>query len=72
MVMACQSLYNFNQQAYEQLAEFEAISKKRLIESPILHADETGSTLTVKTTGYTAHPMQWTHFFLMPDEEPWP
>jgi hypothetical protein len=38
------SLYNFHQQAYEQLGEFETISKERLIASPIIHADKTGTT----------------------------
>ena len=42
------SLYNFNQQAYEQLAAFEAISKERLVASPILHADETGININLK------------------------
>ncbi len=36
------SLYNFNKQAYEQLAKFEAICKENLVVSPSIHADETG------------------------------
>ena len=62
------SLYNFNRQAYEQLAEFKAISKDRLITVPCLHADETG--INIKrcteprmTSGHT--------FFRMPDVERW-
>ncbi len=58
------SLFNFNQQAYEQLAAFEAISKERLIASPILHADETG--ININGKGHWLHSAsnaQWTHFF---------
>jgi transposase len=58
------SLYNFNRQAYEQLAEFEAISKENLIASPILHADETG--ININGKGHWLHSAsneQWTHFF---------
>ena len=58
------SLYNFNQQAYEQLAAFEAISKERLVASPILHADETG--ININGKGHWLHSAsnaQWTHFF---------
>jgi hypothetical protein len=33
------SIYNFNQQAYEQLAEFETISKANLVAPPCLHVD---------------------------------
>jgi transposase len=58
------SLYNFNQQAYEQLAAFEAISKEKLIASPILHADETG--ININGKGHWLHSAsneQWTHFF---------
>ncbi len=36
------SIYNFNKQAYEQLAKFELISKERLINSACLNVDETG------------------------------
>lgn len=36
------SIYNFNKQAYEQLAEFETISKEHLVASPCINADETG------------------------------
>ncbi len=36
------SIYNFNRQAYDALADFEAISKQKLIESSLAHVDETG------------------------------
>lgn len=58
------SLFNFNKQAYEQLSDFEAISKQRLIASPCLHADETG--ININGKGHWLHSAsndQWTHFF---------
>jgi transposase len=58
------SLYNFNLQAYEHLAEFEAISKEKLVASPILHADETD--ININGKGHWLHSAsnaQWTHFF---------
>ena len=57
-------LFNFNQQAYEQLAEFEMISQQKLVASPILHADETG--ININGKGHWLHSAsneQWTHFF---------
>lgn len=36
------SLYNFNQEAYERLENFDQWVRKRLASSSILHADETG------------------------------
>ena len=36
------SIFNFNKEAYERLEAFEAWSKKRLIASALVHADETG------------------------------
>ncbi len=36
------SLFNFNQEAYGLLAEFEAIAKNKLMNGPQLHVDETG------------------------------
>ena len=67
------SLYNFNLQAYEHLAEFEAISKEKRVVSLFSMPMKRVSILTVKATGYTAHPMRNGHtFFLIPDEAPWP
>lgn len=58
------SLFNFNKQAYEQLSDFEAISKERLIVSPCLHADETGININGKRHWlHSASNDQWTHFF---------
>lgn len=36
------SVFNFNQQAFELLAQFEQKLISRLLASPLLHADETG------------------------------
>ncbi|MBT3811947.1 MAG: transposase [Gammaproteobacteria bacterium] len=58
------SIYNFNKQAYEQLAEFEAISKEHLVGSPCIHADETGINITGKRHWLNGTSNdQWTHFF---------
>ena len=35
------SIYNFNQQAYDSLEQFEALAKRNLAESSLAHADET-------------------------------
>jgi len=58
------SIYHFNRQAYEQLAEFETISKERLLASFCLHVDETG--ININGKGHWLHSAsngQWTHFF---------
>ena len=58
------SFYNFNQQAYEQLAEFEMICKENLVASTCLHADETGININGKRHWlHGASNDQWTHFF---------
>ncbi len=58
------SIYNFNQQAYDQLAEFEAISKDKLVASPCIHADETGININGKGQWlHSASNELWTHFF---------
>ena len=58
------SIYNFNKQAYEQLADFEIISKDKLVASACVHADETG--ININGKGHWLHSAstdQWTHFF---------
>ena len=58
------SIYNFNKQAYEQLAVFESISKENLVVSPCLHADETG--ININGKGHWLHSAsndEWTHFY---------
>jgi transposase len=36
------TIYNFNEDAYHRLETFESIVKSKLINSPLIHADETG------------------------------
>lgn len=36
------SIYNFNQEAYDLLEKFDEISRRKLLNSKVLHADETG------------------------------
>jgi len=57
------SLYNFNQQAFEQLAEFEQISQDRLAQSVCAHADETGINIGGKRHWLHCFSNEaWTHF----------
>lgn len=42
------SLYNFNTQAFVQLADFEQISKDQLAQTRLAHADETGININGK------------------------
>lgn len=58
------SLYNFNQKAYEQLANFEAVCKEHLAQASCAHADETG--ININGDKHWLHSLsndQWTHFF---------
>ncbi|GFO74017.1 transposase, IS66 family [Bathymodiolus platifrons methanotrophic gill symbiont] len=58
------SIYNFNELAYEKLAGFETISKEHLVESPCIHADETGININGKRHWlHGTSNDQWTHFF---------
>jgi hypothetical protein len=51
-------------QAYEQLAEFETISKANLVASPYLHVDETGININGKRHWlHGTSNDKWTHFF---------
>lgn len=64
MPISERSLYSFYQQQYEQLAEFEVISKKHLVESSCIHADKTGIHINGKLHWrHRASNDQWTHFF---------
>ena len=36
------SIFNFNEECYELLEEFETIAKKQLVASEVLNVDETG------------------------------
>ena len=58
------SLYNFNKQAYMQLAGFEQISKDHLAQADVDHADETSININGKR--YWLHCTSnttWTHYF---------
>lgn len=58
------SIYNFNSEAYNFLESFEEIVKRKLIESMVLHADETGINLDGKK--YWLHTVSnnlWTYFY---------
>lgn len=58
------SIYNFNMEAYQKLSTFEAITKKNLMEAPLLHVDETG--INIDGAGHWLHcatNASWTHFF---------
>lgn len=57
------SLFNFNQQAFMELAQFEQICKDRLAGSNVAHADETG--ININGKGHWLHGTsneQWTHY----------
>ena len=58
------SLYNFNCQAYDQLADFERIVKQQLTQSSLAHADETGININGKRQWlHSVSNSQWTHFY---------
>lgn len=54
------SLCNFNQEAYQLLAHFEALAKAQLIAASVLHTDETGININGKKQWlHTASSAQW-------------
>ncbi|MCP4272015.1 MAG: IS66 family transposase [Gammaproteobacteria bacterium] len=58
------SLYNFNVQAFAKLTDFEQISKDKLAQAKIAHADETGININAKRQWlHCASNLQWTHYF---------
>lgn len=58
------SLCNFNQEAYLLLERFDNIVRNKLIESELIHADETGINVNGKRIWlHNASNEQWTHFF---------
>ncbi len=58
------SIYNFNEDAYHRLEEFESIIRERLIESNLIHTDETGINIGGKAYWlHCASNGRWTYFF---------
>ena len=58
------SLFNFNKEAYDLLADFEAIAKDKLIHSKQLNVDETGVNINGSRLWlHTACNAKWTHFY---------
>ena len=58
------SLYNFNAQAFAKLADFELLSKDKLAQADIAHADETGININGKREWlHCASNRLWTHYF---------
>jgi len=58
------SIYNFNLSAYHKLADYEALTKLKLINSPLLHVDETGININgEKHWLHCATNASWTYFF---------
>lgn len=58
------SLFNFNQEAYELLEEFDALAKQKLIQAALVHADETGINVNGKRLWlHNASNERWTYFY---------
>ena len=58
------SLYNFNAQAFAKLADFEQMSKDRLAQADVAHADETGININGKRQWlHCASNLAWTHYY---------
>ena len=58
------SVFNFNQEAYERLEEFDALAKQNLIRAPIAHADETGINIEGKLLWlHSVSNDRWTYFY---------
>ena len=58
------SLYNFNKEAYNLLEQFEKIAKEKLIDSELVHADETGINVDKKRIWlHSASNGKWTHYY---------
>ncbi len=58
------SIHNFNQLAYDKLARFEQIAKAQLINSDLVHADETGINIDGKRLWlHSTSNLRWTLFY---------
>jgi transposase len=63
MPISAGTLYNFNQQAYDKLSEFEAIAKENLIQACRINVDETGVNIGGKRLWlHGAGNDFWTHY----------
>ena len=64
MPLSVGSIYNFNQEAYKQLENFEELTKKHLREAALIHADETGINVNKKRHWlHTVCDEKWIHFY---------
>jgi transposase len=58
------SLFNFNQEAFERLEDFEGLAKEKLVNALLVHADETGINVNGKRLWlHAASNDLWTYFF---------
>ena len=58
------SIFNFNKEAYARLEEFDAIAKNALIDSKLLHADETSVNVNTKKLWlHSASNNLWVYFY---------
>lgn len=58
------SIFNFNKKAYDLLEIFDEVAKKKLMQSSIMHADETGININGKRKWlHLASNNLWTYFF---------
>ena len=58
------SIFNFNKEAYDLLQIFDETAKKKLIQSSVVHADETGINIEGKLRWlHSASSPLWTYFY---------
>ena len=58
------SLFNFNKEAFKNLAGYDQIAKEQLVASQVIHADETGINIQSKRRWlHCASNLKWTYFF---------
>ena len=58
------SLSNFNQDAYQRLADFELLAKRKLLAEAVVHADETGINVNGKRIWlHSASSEHWSWFY---------
>lgn len=58
------SIFNFNKEGYQLLEKFDTFVKQKLIESSLLHVDETGINVKAKNAWlHVTANAQWTYFY---------